>query len=114
MKFMNKQPGLASGLEISELDLSYGQRYGDVKIPDAYESLILDCLRGDKSNFVRDDELDAAWKIFTPLLHEIEEKKIQPDHYTFGTRGPARLNQFVEKQGYMRHENYIWRGNAKV
>lgn len=34
----------------------------------AYESLILDAFKGDHSNFVRDDELDIAWKIFTPLL----------------------------------------------
>lgn len=108
MKFMNKQPGLASSPVISELDLTYNKRYGDIKIPDAYESLILDCLRGDKSNFVRDDELVAAWKIFTPLLHELEEKRIQPEPYTFGTRGPAKLNEFVQKFGYARQENYIW------
>jgi glucose-6-phosphate 1-dehydrogenase len=116
MKFMNKQPGLANAPVISELDLSYNKRYSDVKIPDAYESLILDCLKGDKSNFVRDDELDAAWKIFTPLLHELEEKKIKPEPYTFGTRGPAKLNQFINEQGYVRHENYIWTpvANAKV
>ena len=110
---MNKLPGLNSTPTISELDLSYGKRYSDVKIPDAYESLILDCLRGDKSNFVRDDELDAAWKIFTPVLKEFEEKKVKPEPYTFGTRGPAKLNQFVEKQGYSRHENYFW-NHAKV
>jgi glucose-6-phosphate 1-dehydrogenase len=108
MKFMNKQPGLAGDPVISELDLSYAKRYTEVKIPDAYESLILDCLRGDKSNFVRDDELDAAWKIFTPLLHELEDKKIKPEPYTFGTRGPARLNEFVQSQGYARQENYVW------
>lgn len=108
MKFMNKQPGLANAPVISELDLSYNKRYGDIKIPDAYESLLLDCLRGDKSNFVRDDELAAAWKIFTPLLHELEEKKIEPDPYTFGTRGPAKLNEFVRKFGYARNENYNW------
>lgn len=112
MKFMNKQPGLNNTPTISELDLSYGKRYGDIKIPDAYESLILDCLRGDKSNFVRDDELEAAWKIFTPVLKEFETKMVKPDPYTFGTRGPAKLNQFIEKQGYARHENYIW--SAKV
>ncbi|KAI8898854.1 glucose-6-phosphate dehydrogenase [Globomyces pollinis-pini] len=108
MKFMNKEPGHSSKPVISELDLSYGKRYQDHKIPDAYESLILDALRGDKSNFVRDDELDAAWRIFTPLLHEMERTRVQPDPYTFGTRGPARLNQFVEKVGYARHENYVW------
>jgi glucose-6-phosphate 1-dehydrogenase len=114
MKFMNKQPGLSNTPVISELDLSYGKRYSEVKIPDAYESLILDCLRGDKSNFVRDDELDAAWKIFTPVLKELEQKKVKPEPYTFGTRGPAKLNQFVEKQGYSFNENYVWHGHAKV
>ncbi len=37
----------------------------DVRVPQAYEALILDALKGDHSNFVRDDELDVAWKIFT-------------------------------------------------
>lgn len=35
-------------------------------------ALILDAFKGDHSNFVRDDELDIAWKIFTPLLHHID------------------------------------------
>ena len=108
MKFMNKQPGLSSVPIISELDLSYNKRYSDFKIPDAYEALILDALLGDKSNFVRDDELDAAWTIFTPLLHQIEQEKIQPEPYTYGTRGPAKLNQFIETHGYVRQENYVW------
>ncbi|TPX71057.1 glucose-6-phosphate dehydrogenase (NADP+) [Spizellomyces sp. 'palustris'] len=108
MKFMNKKPGLSSAAVTSELDLSYAKRYQDVKIPDAYESLILDVLKGDKANFVRDDELDAAWKIFTPLLHQIEREKIKPEPYAFGSRGPAGLNAFVEKHGYRRDAGYQW------
>ena len=38
-------------------------RTTDQNIPEAYESLILDSLKGDHSNFVRDDELDVAWKV---------------------------------------------------
>lgn len=108
MKFMNKQPGLSSDTVISELDLSYSKRFADVKIADAYESLIFDVLKGDKSNFVRDDELDAAWKIFTPLLHKIEKEKIQPEPYKFGSRGPESLNNFIEKHGYKRFVDYKW------
>ncbi|KAJ3107570.1 Glucose-6-phosphate 1-dehydrogenase [Phlyctochytrium planicorne] len=108
MKFMNKQPGLSTSSTVSELDLSYSKRYGDMKIPDAYESLILDCLKGDKSNFVRDDELDAAWKIFTPLLHKIEAGKVKPESYVFGSRGPEGVNNFIEKHGYQRHAGYVW------
>lgn len=114
MKMMNKKPGLSNETVISELDLSYGKRYSDVKIPDAYESLILDCLRGDKSNFVRDDELEQAWGIFTPLLHELEKSGKKPEQYAFGTRGPASLNQFVENAGYSRHEHYVWEEKAKI
>ncbi len=35
---------------------------------DAYERLILDCINGDRRLFIRNDELDTAWKIFTPVL----------------------------------------------
>jgi glucose-6-phosphate 1-dehydrogenase len=44
-KMVVKKPGLEMDTEMSELDLSYGERYSDVKIPDAYERLILDCIR---------------------------------------------------------------------
>lgn len=37
-----KQPGLEMSTVQSELDLSYGQRYQGVTIPEAYERLILD------------------------------------------------------------------------
>lgn len=110
MKFNNKQPGLSYQTLQSDLDLTYQRRYSDLKIPDAYEALILDVLRGDHSNFVRDDELDAAWKIFTPILHEIEQKHIQPKEYKYGSRGPAELDDFMMKYGYDRSgaQEYKW------
>jgi glucose-6-phosphate 1-dehydrogenase len=49
-----------------------------VKIPDAYERLLLDVIRGDHQHFVRSDELIAAWKIFTPVLEALEQKRAQP------------------------------------
>ncbi|KAJ3129674.1 Glucose-6-phosphate 1-dehydrogenase [Nowakowskiella sp. JEL0407] len=106
MKMMTKMPGLSSGTTISELDLSYNKRFKELVIPDAYESLILDVLKGDKSNFVRDDELDAAWKIFTPILHEIDAGGLTPEPYVFGTRGPKSLDSFVQKHGYHRPAGY--------
>lgn len=105
---MNKTPGYSSTPVISELDVSYHTRYSDTKIPDAYESLILDILLGDKSNFVRGDELDEAWKIFTPLLHQLEKEKVKPLPYQFGSRGPSTLPPFIEKLGYRRQEDYLW------
>jgi glucose-6-phosphate 1-dehydrogenase len=69
----------------TELDLTYRRRFSDLKIPEAYESLILDAIKGDHSNFVRDDELDASWKIFSPLLHYLDSNdEIQPTPYPYG------------------------------
>jgi glucose-6-phosphate 1-dehydrogenase len=109
MKFINKKPGLGMETTISELDLSYNTRYSDAYIPDAYEALILDVLKGNGSNFVRVDELECAWKIFTPVLHQIEREKIQPEKYPYGSRGPANSSEFVRKYGFVRHATeYVW------
>jgi glucose-6-phosphate 1-dehydrogenase len=85
IKMNSKLPGLSMQTVMTELDLTYRRRFSDLKIPEAYESLILDAMKGDHSNFVRDDELDASWKIFTPLLHYLDEKKeIIPMEYPYG------------------------------
>ena len=82
----SKLPGLSMQTVVTELDLTYRRRFSDLKIPEAYESLILDALKGDHSNFVRDDELDASWKMFSPLLHYLDDnKEIIPMDYPYGT-----------------------------
>jgi glucose-6-phosphate 1-dehydrogenase len=52
-------------------------------MPDAYERLILDVFCGSQMHFVRSDELAEAWRIFTPLLHQIEGEKVKPLPYKF-------------------------------
>ncbi|KAG9052988.1 Glucose-6-phosphate 1-dehydrogenase [Serendipita sp. 407] len=112
LKFNAKTPGLYSRAMPTEMDLTYKRRFADTKIPEAYEALILDALHGDKSNFVRDDELDVAWKIFTPILHWIEGKSGQPPRpkpYPYGSRGPKELDEFIGKFGYKRGKSdYSW------
>jgi len=50
------------------MDLTYKKHFvGSTDLPDAYERLILDALNGDSSLFVREDELAASWRIFTPV-----------------------------------------------
>ncbi|KAK8050262.1 hypothetical protein PG994_011992 [Apiospora phragmitis] len=101
IKMNSKLPGLSMQTVVTELDLTYRRRFSDLKIPEAYESLILDCLKGDHSNFVRDDELDASWRIFTPLLNYLDDnKEIIPMEYPYGSRGPAVLDDFTASYGY--------------
>lgn len=89
LEVVNKVPGLELALETAKLDLLYSTAFNAEVIPDAYERLILDVLRGDHSLFLGDDELDACWKIVTPVLHALEEQKIKPRPYAFGSNGPA-------------------------
>ncbi|THU51268.1 hypothetical protein C4D60_Mb06t29200 [Musa balbisiana] len=108
MKLTVKKPGLQMSTIQSELDLSYGLRYQDVKIPEAYERLILDTIRGDQQHFVRRDELRVAWEIFTPLLHSIDEGQLKPISYKPGSRGPAEADELLAKAGYVQTHGYIW------
>ena len=80
--------GMGMRLDRSNLDLSYRTRYG-VELPDAYERLILDVIMGDKRLFIRSDELEAAWQLFTPLLRQIEDSRLAPELYPYGSRGPV-------------------------
>ncbi len=110
MKTNVKMPGLSSDPGQVEMDLSYKSRFADAKNPGAYTRLLLDVLRGKQSGFVRDDELRAAWAIFTPLLHALEDKanNITPIPYEFGSRGPADADTLVERSGYKRYTGYQW------
>ncbi|KAL3640064.1 Glucose-6-phosphate 1-dehydrogenase, cytoplasmic isoform [Castilleja foliolosa] len=108
MKLTVKQPGLEMSTAQSELDLSYRQRYQGVVIPEAYERLILDTIKGDQQHFVRRDELKAAWEIFTPLLHRIDKGELKSLQYKPNSRGPAEADQLLESAGYVQTHGYIW------
>ena len=96
IKMNSKLPGLSMQTVVTELDLTYRRRFSDLKIPEAYESLILDAFKGDHSNFVRDDELDASWRIFTPLLHYLDSnKEITPMEYPYG-QSPNQATLFKD------------------
>jgi len=110
LKMSIKKPGMSNLLERTELDLTYRERHETASnLPDAYERLIYDVIRGDHNLFVRNDELEAAWKIFTPLLHKIEGQNVKPIPYEFGSRGPVESDNLISKYGYTRDEEYSWK-----
>jgi len=110
MKTNVKAPGLHTTLSQVELDLSYGERYEDLKIPDAYTRLILDTLRGKQATFVRGDELNVAWEICDQLLVDLEN--VTPIPYKFGSRGPVEADELIAKAGYEYNKNYKWSKRA--
>lgn len=112
MKINGKIPGISAETAVTELDLTYATRYShEFWVPQAYETLIRDCLLGNHSNFVRDDELDVSWKLFTPLLHYLDSKDAPtPELYPYGSKGPKDLRKFLNAHDYVFYDNgtYQW------
>lgn len=98
LSMATKVPGLTMMLAERDLNLQYESAF-PVEIPDAYESLILDVIRGDKSLFIRADELEAAWDVFTPVLHELETNRVRPEPYVFGSAGPGSADVLASRYG---------------
>lgn len=101
VKIVSKVPGLTSRMEEARLNLFYRHAWEESKdIPDAYERLILDVIQGEKSLFIRDDELEAAWTIFTPALQQIEDHSApMPELYPYGGTGPTNNDSLAAKYG---------------
>ena len=93
---MNKVPGLGLNLEHTELNLRYASAFNGV-IPEAYESLILDVIKGEPGLFICEDELEASWDVFTPVLREIDQKRVAPEPYAFGSAGPAGIQKMLQR-----------------
>ena len=58
-------------------------------VPDAYQTLLFDVMIGDQTLFVRGDEVEESWRLYTPLL----AGDIQVHPYPAGTWGPADTNE---------------------
>ena len=55
----------------------------------AYERLLLDALRGDQTLFVRNDEVEAAWRFVDGVADAWAEAGMTPKPYPAGSWGPA-------------------------
>jgi len=98
-----KSPGFASEPTLVPIGMDYksvlGENNNSSSSPDAYTRLILDVLRGRQGSFVRDDELHRSWEIFTPLLKQIEEERVRPLPYKYGSQGPEERVAFLQQMG---------------
>lgn len=64
-----KQPGFENSTTRAKLDFSYQQAFGDRPLhPDAYERVIIDAARGDRSLFASSREVALSWEIIQPLI----------------------------------------------
>jgi glucose-6-phosphate 1-dehydrogenase len=72
-------------------------------MPEAYERILLDCLRGLPTLFWRADCVEAAWRAVTPLLDAADKETAAPfPNYARGTWGPAAADQLLQRDGKSR------------
>ena len=99
LRFGVKAPGPGIRIHAHEMDFDYGSAFG-TEPPEAYERLLLDCLRGDPTLFARADWVEAAWEIVTPILQRWEETPPGDfPNYPAGTWGPTCADQLLENEG---------------
>ena len=78
------------------MDFSYHDAFG-TETPAAYETLLLDVMRGDPTLFTRRDEVEAEWRIITPIEDAWAElPPPQFPNYAAGSEGPAEADQLIK------------------
>jgi len=90
LRVMIKEPG-PGGMRLKDvaLDMSFADALGDdMHIPDAYERLIMDVMRGNQTLFMRGDEVEAAWAWTDPIIAEWQKSADKPKPYDPGSSGP--------------------------
>jgi glucose-6-phosphate 1-dehydrogenase len=99
LRFEVKTPGQTAAVRAHQMDFSYRKSFG-TEPPEAYERLLLDAALGDAALFIRNDEVDAAWRFVDPLLagcREDGERKLCA--YAAGSWGPAEADDLLERDG---------------
>jgi glucose-6-phosphate 1-dehydrogenase len=95
-----KVPGQVTRIRDVNMDFRYGASFG-VKLAEAYERLILDCLLGDPTLYARTDMTERGWEIVMPVLEEWAATKREAPfpNYEAGTWGPQAIHDLLERTG---------------
>ncbi|MCB2135381.1 MAG: glucose-6-phosphate dehydrogenase [Rhodobacteraceae bacterium] len=102
LSVMIKEPG-PGGMRLTEvpLDMSFAEALGEdgTDIPDAYERLIMDVIRGNQTLFMRGDEVEAAWAWTDPIIAGWENRGDRPKPYDTGSSGPEDSLMLLHREG---------------
>jgi glucose-6-phosphate 1-dehydrogenase len=96
LSFQTKIPGEGMKLETQQMRFRYAETYGP--LPEAYQTLMLDVMKGDRTLFVRNDEVEQSWERFADVV-----TGTLPVHdYPAGTWGPAAADKLLA------HDDCCW------
>jgi glucose-6-phosphate 1-dehydrogenase len=95
-----KEPGSHLRLRTVNMDFSYRDTF-KTRSPSAYETLLKEVMAGDASLFMRTDQVEAAWRLLTPVL---ESWAANPPNdfanYMAGTWGPESAEVLIACDGH--------------
>ena len=97
-----KEPG-PGGMRLIDvpLDMTFSETLGieENAVPDAYERLIMDVIRGNQTLFMRGDEVEAAWEWTDPIINGWLDRNDVPKPYDSGSSGPQDSLTLLEREG---------------
>ncbi|MBL4711886.1 MAG: glucose-6-phosphate dehydrogenase [Gammaproteobacteria bacterium] len=96
MEMTVKEPGLEMRTRQTSLDASF--RMEGEQATDAYEDLLLDVIEGDRSLFLRYDEVEWLWRVIDPVLKVWSTERDYIKGYPAGSWGPSESRHLFEKE----------------
>ena len=105
LRFVAKVPGESIQVGNVLMQMNYADAFKR-PISEAYERLLLDCMRGDATLFSRRDSVDRAWELIQPVL-QVWEATPGVHIYEPGSAGPAAADEMMGREGHS------WRELAK-
>ena len=100
LRFETKVPGQGFAMQSKQMEFTYREAFEDIALPDAYERLLLDALKGDASLFTRADEIALSWQWIDEVLAVWAEPDAPPlEVYEPGSRGPEGAETLIHRAG---------------
>ena len=93
-----KVPGQGLQIRTVHMDFLYGGAFR-TDLPEAYERLLLDCMRGDASLFTREDEVVEQWQIVDAIVAYWRRDRPSFPNYAAGTWGPRSSDDLMTRDG---------------
>ncbi len=99
LSFESKVPGEDVSIAGVTMDFGYASSF-QKPVPEAYERLLLDCMRGNATLFARKDSVEQAWAYVTPILEALDSGAGGPLHpYEPGSAGPGAAAALLARDG---------------
>ncbi|MFW5755073.1 MAG: glucose-6-phosphate dehydrogenase [Tangfeifania sp.] len=96
LKFKMKTPGAGFETQTVNMDFHYSD-LAEVRLPSAYERLLLDSMQGDATLYSRGDAVEEAWGFVQPILNAWDNNPDIPIYgYPAGTWGPDCSDKLIE------------------